>query len=182
MANMKQTQLKTFLSGTMSSRLFESFTHLSNDEFRTNGKQIDPNPPAGRPVVQNPGGPLDLTPLNDRTMSQMDFVCATAKSCLNTEINLKENLRCASCGFCMHAGCGVEIVASGKVRAPPPEFNHICNGCVILRQLENHVKYVDHSRVLSMRHPRVKKVTAIQWPVIDVIRQNHVDEALENAF
>jgi hypothetical protein len=176
---MKQTQLKTFLPGTMSSRLFASFHELSHDVYRTNGKKIETSMPSGRPVVQNPGGPVDLTPLNDKTMSQMDFVCATGESCLNTEINLKNTLRCASCGFCMHAGCGVEIVASGKVKAPPPEFNHICNSCVILRQLEQYVKYVDHTRVVSMRHPRVKKVIALQWPDIDVIRQQDVDFGLE---
>ncbi len=92
MATMKQRKLKTFLQGTMSSRLFNSFTHLSNDTFRTNGKKIDLTTPAGRPVVHNSGGPLDLTPKNGKTMSQMDFVCATGESCLNTEISMKDTL------------------------------------------------------------------------------------------
>jgi hypothetical protein len=174
MATMKQRQLKTCSQGTMSSTLFDGFTHLSNDAFRTNGAKIDLTTPAGRPVVHNSGGPLDLTPKNNKTMSQMDFVCATGESCLNREISMKDTLRCASCGFCMHTGCGVKIVASGRIKAPPPEFNHICNGCVILQQLKQHVKYVDHTRVVLMRHPKLKKVTAIRWPVIDVICQTDV--------
>ena len=137
----------------MSSWLFDSFDQLSDDAFCTHGKKINPNQPAGRPAVQNPGGPLDLTPLDDQTMTQMDCVCATGESCLNPETPLKDNLRCASCGFCMHTGCGVEIIALGRIKAPSPEFNHICNGCVILRQLKQYVKYVDHIRVISMRHP-----------------------------
>ncbi len=53
MATMKQTQIQNFLATTMSEKLFASFADLSNHDFRTSGKKIDPNKPSGRPVVQN---------------------------------------------------------------------------------------------------------------------------------
>ncbi len=179
MSTMKQTQMRSFLQASASNRLHTSFATVSHGVFRTNEKKIESNNVSGRPVVANTGGPLDLSPKDDTMMTQLDYVCATGESCLNSEIPLKDSLRCASCGFCMHAGCGVEIVSSGRIDAPPA-FNHICNGCVIQRQLEKHVQYQDHTRVVSMRHPKVKKVTAIKWPAMDIITQKIVDEEIKN--
>jgi hypothetical protein len=80
---MKQTQLRPFLQASTSNKLHTSFAALPNGIFRTDGKKIEPNAIAGRPVVVNTGGPLDLTPDNDKIMTQMDYVCATGESCLN---------------------------------------------------------------------------------------------------
>jgi hypothetical protein len=86
---MKQTQLNSFLQALLTAKLHETFAIVVVDPFCMSGKNIELNAPAGRSVVQNPGGPLDLTPTDDTTMTQLDYVCTTSKSCLTSELHLQ---------------------------------------------------------------------------------------------
>jgi hypothetical protein len=117
--------------------------------------------------VKNFAPPANLTP-NSKVITQYKTCCAAGTLCKHPELPVAKIHRCATCGFCVHAMCEVELKGTTANPVKSTSIKGVCVAYIDRLNMADQVQTAEAGggTFLDMKTASVLASLKFSWPKI----------------